>query len=86
MTLDAFLEKFASSLPHGSLWALAITLVAGVVASAVCPCTVPVGLGVAGVVGSSGTDESPRSGFFVALAFFVGIVMNLRSSAPSRAV
>ncbi len=76
MTLDAFLGKFASSLPHGSLWALAIALVAGVVASAVCPCTVPVGLGVAGVVGSSG-GENRRNGFSIALAFFFGIVINL---------
>jgi cytochrome c-type biogenesis protein len=76
MTLDAFLGKFASSLPHGSLWALAIALVAGVVASAVCPCTVPVGLGVAGVVGSSG-DDSRKSRFSIALAFFFGIVVNL---------
>ena len=76
MTLDEFLAKFASSLPHGSLWALAITVLAGVVASAVCPCTVPVGLGVAGVVGSSGT-ENRRDGFLIAMAFFFGIVTNL---------
>lgn len=76
MTLDAFLARFASSLPHGSLWTLAITVVAGVMASAVCPCTVPVGLGVAGVVGSS-ASENRRDGFLVALAFFSGIVVNL---------
>lgn len=76
MTLDAFLARFASSLPHGSLWALAIAVVAGVVASAVCPCTVPVGLGVAGVVGGSGNDNR-RSGFMIAMAFFAGIVVNL---------
>lgn len=76
MTLDEFLVRFASSLPHGSLWALAIAVLAGVVASAVCPCTVPVGLGVAGVVGSSAT-ENRKAGFLVALAFFFGIVVNL---------
>jgi len=76
MTLDAFLAKFSSSLPHGSLWALVIAVVAGVVASAVCPCTVPVGLGVAGVVGSSGNTER-RGGFMIAAAFFAGIVVNL---------
>ena len=76
MTLDAFLERFASSLPHGSLWAVLVTILAGVVASAVCPCTVPVGLGVAGVVGSS-ASKSRRAGFLIALAFFVGIVVNL---------
>jgi len=76
MTLDAFLEKFASSLPHGSLWAVAVTVLAGVIASAVCPCTVPVGLGVAGVVGSSAA-KNRRDGFWIAVAFFAGIVTNL---------
>lgn len=76
MTLDAFLERFASSLPHGSMWAVIVTILAGVVASAVCPCTVPVGLGVAGVVGSS-ASKNRRDGFLIALAFFAGIVINL---------
>jgi len=76
MTLDAFLERFASSLPHGSLWAVAVTVLAGIVASAVCPCTVPVGLGVAGVVGSSAA-KNRRDGFWIAVAFFAGIVTNL---------
>lgn len=76
MTLDSFLARFASSLPHGSVWTLAITVFAGVVASAVCPCTVPVGIGVAGVVGSTAT-ENRRNGFLIAIAFFLGIVLNL---------
>lgn len=76
MTLDAFLERFASSLPHGSFWTVLVVILAGVVASAVCPCTVPVGLGVAGVVGSTGS-ENRRDGFLIALAFFAGIVINL---------
>lgn len=76
MTLDAFLERFASSLPHGSLWAVFVAIAAGVVASAVCPCTVPVGLGVAGISGSS-ASKSRRAGFLIAAAFFAGIVINL---------
>jgi cytochrome c-type biogenesis protein len=76
MTLDEFLARFASSLPHGSVWALAVTVLAGVMASAVCPCTVPVGIGVTGVVGSSATEDR-RRGFWIALAFFSGIVVNL---------
>lgn len=76
MTLEHFLDNFGSSLPAGSAWAIAIALLAGVVASAVCPCTVPVGIGMAGVVGSS-ESRSRRSGFLIALAFFVGIVVNL---------
>jgi len=76
MTLDVFLERFASSLPHGSVWAMFVAIAAGVVSSAVCPCTVPVGLGVAGVAGSS-ESKSRRAGFLIAVAFFLGIVTNL---------
>lgn len=76
MTLDAFLERFASSLPHGSVWAVFVAIVAGVVASGVCPCTAPVGLGVAGVVGSS-ASKSRRAGLLIAVAFFAGIATNL---------
>lgn len=76
MTLDTFLEHFAAGLPHGSVWAVLLAMVAGVVASAVCPCTIPVGLGVVGVAGSSAT-KSHRAGVLIAVAFFAGIVINL---------
>jgi len=76
MTLDAFLRRFAETLPAGSIWAAAIALAAGVVASAVCPCTLPVGLGVAGA-SASGEGRSRRAGFLIALSFFAGIVSNL---------
>lgn len=76
MTLDAFLRHFASALPTGSLWAIGLALVAGVIASAVCPCTLPVGLGIAGVSGAT-EGQSRRAGFRIALAFFAGIVVNL---------
>jgi len=76
MTLDAFLERFAASLPHGSVWAVFVALAAGVVASAICPCTLPVGLGVAVMAGSS-ESKNRRAGFLIAAAFFAGIVINL---------
>lgn len=76
MTLDAFLRHFASTLPAGSLWAVVIALVAGVVASAVCPCTLPVGIGLAGVSGTT-EGQSRRAGFVLAVAFFLGVVVNL---------
>lgn len=76
MTLEEFLQKFASSLPHGSTWALAIAMLGGVISSAVCPCTLPVGLGIAGAAGASET-QSRRGGFMIAVAFFAGIVVNL---------
>jgi cytochrome c-type biogenesis protein len=74
MTLDAFLRQVGSG--HGFLVALGVAFVAGIVASAVCPCTLPVGLGVAGAAGASEV-EARRQGLKVATAFFAGIVINL---------
>lgn len=76
MTLEDFLARFGSSLPGGSLVALGIAVLAGVTASAVCPCTLPMGLGMAGVVGASET-QAKRRGLGIAFAFFAGIVVNL---------
>ncbi|MCZ2075882.1 MAG: sulfite exporter TauE/SafE family protein [Bryobacterales bacterium] len=76
MTLDQFLQRFGLSLSEGTLWGFAVALLAGVVASAVCPCTLPVGLGMAGAVSES-ESQRRRSGFLIALCFFVGIVVNL---------
>ena len=63
-------------MPHGSTWALGIAILGGVVSSAVCPCTLPVGLGMAGAAGASET-QSRRGGFMIAIAFFAGVVINL---------
>lgn len=77
MTLDEFLRQFGASLDQGvSLLGLGVTLLAGIVASAVCPCTLPVGLGMASVAGAS-QAESRHSGWQIAAAFFAGIVVNL---------
>lgn len=74
MTLEEFLRHFSH---YGSpLFVIAILPLAGMVASAVCPCTIPVGIGIAGMAGTSGT-QSRRSGFMIATAFFAGIVVNL---------
>lgn len=56
--------------------AVGVTFGAGIVASAVCPCTLPVGLGVAGMAGASEAG-SRRAGLRVAAAFFAGIVVSL---------
>lgn len=76
MTLRQFLEHFASTMSAGSPLALAIAVLAGVLASTVCPCTLPVGLGVASVAGAS-EGHARRAGVKLAAAFFAGIVMNL---------
>lgn len=77
MTLEDFIQSFGSSLSQGSLWALGVAVVAGMVASAVCPCTLPVGLGMAGLVSSSSESKTGRNGIWIAVAFFAGIVVNL---------
>ncbi|MDP1799992.1 MAG: cytochrome c biogenesis protein CcdA [Bacteroidota bacterium] len=77
MTLEEFLKSFGSNLPEGSVLSLGVALLAGIVASGVCPCTLPVGIGVAGLVSSTSEDKSSKQGFLVAFAFFSGIVVNL---------
>lgn len=76
MTLEGFLHSYGSALPLGSVWAPVIALFAGVVASAVCPCTLPMGLGMAGMAGASET-QSRRRGILIAFSFFAGIIVNL---------
>jgi cytochrome c-type biogenesis protein len=73
MTLEQVLAPLAG---HGLLAALPLTLLGGIVASGVCPCTVPMGLGVAGLAGASET-RARSSGLQIALAFFAGIVLSL---------
>lgn len=74
MTLDEFLRQMGTG--HGFIVALGIAFLAGGVASAVCPCTLPVGLGMATVAGASESGER-RQGLRVAGAFAAGIVINL---------
>lgn len=76
ITLDEFLRQFGFGLEHGLFVALGVSLLAGIMASAVCPCTLPVGLGMASVAGAS-EAEKRRQGLKVAAAFFAGIVLNL---------
>lgn len=52
MSLENFLQSF-ESIKDGSVLAFGIAIVAGIVSSAVCPCTLPVGVGMAGFVGST---------------------------------
>ncbi|MBF8961717.1 sulfite exporter TauE/SafE family protein [Pontibacter sp. FD36] len=77
MTLEGFFQSFGSSLSEGSILAMGVALIAGIVASAVCPCTLPVGLGMAGLVSSNSQNQEGRSGLWIATAFFAGIVINL---------
>lgn len=72
--LEQFLRNVGTD--HGIVVALAVSLLAGIVASAVCPCTLPMGLGMASVAGASEAQRR-RQGLRIATAFFAGIVINL---------
>ena len=74
--MEDFLQRFGASLSDAGVAAFLVAVVAGVLASAVCPCTVPVGIGVATAAGGTETQER-RTGILIAIAFFVGIVVNL---------
>lgn len=74
ITLDEFLRQVGSG--HGLLLTVGVSFVAGVVASAVCPCTLPVGIGVASVASASETEKQ-RQGIKIAAAFSAGIAVNL---------
>jgi cytochrome c-type biogenesis protein len=77
MSLESFLELYGGAISQGgALAVLGVALLAGIVASGVCPCTLPVGMGVAAWSGTAET-ESRKTGFLIALTFFAGIVINL---------
>jgi cytochrome c-type biogenesis protein len=76
MSLEKFVEQFSHALADGSFFSLLIAAVAGIISTGVCPCTLPVGLGIAGLV-SSNTENKSNKGFMIALAFFCGIVVCL---------
>jgi cytochrome c-type biogenesis protein len=76
MNLEQFVQQFGQSLAEGSVLSLLIAAGAGVITTGVCPCTLPVGLGIAGLV-SSNTENKSNRGFMIALAFFTGIVVCL---------
>ena len=76
MSLEQFIHQFSQSLAQGSILSLLIAAGAGMITTGVCPCTLPVGLGIAGLV-SSNTETKSNKGFMIALAFFCGIVVCL---------
>jgi len=76
MSLEQFIQQFSQSLAQGSFLSFLIAAGAGMITTGVCPCTLPVGLGIAGLV-SSNTETKSNKGFMIALAFFCGIVVCL---------
>lgn len=76
MTLESFFENFGGDLSEASLLSFVIAFLAGIVSSGVCPCTLPVGLGMAGIV-SSNSEKNSNYGFLLAGAFFFGIILTL---------
>ncbi|GAA0564325.1 cytochrome c biogenesis CcdA family protein [Chitinophaga japonensis] len=76
MSLEQFIEQFSKALADGSFLSLMIAALAGIISTGVCPCTLPVGLGIAGLVSSNTVQKSNR-GYMIAFAFFCGIVVCL---------
>lgn len=76
MILEDFLNEFILIFQEGSIVSLGLALIAGLISSGICPCTLPVGLGFAGYVGSASVRES-KTGFLVSLSFFTGIIFCL---------
>lgn len=76
MIVEEFLTTYTEVLLHGSWVVVGIAFVAGLLSSAICPFTLPVGLGVAGVVGTA-ESRARGSGFPIATAFFSGLVLSL---------
>jgi cytochrome c-type biogenesis protein len=76
VTLEQFLQPLSAGLSHNPVAALGITFVGGILASAVCPCTLPMGIGVAGLAGASQV-RTRYGGLQVSTTFFAGIVLSL---------
>jgi len=76
MNLEHFLNEFVTTFRDGSVLSLGIAFLAGLISSGVCPCTLPVGLGFAGYVGSTSVRES-KTGLAVTFSFFIGIIFCL---------
>lgn len=71
MTFDQYLSNSAPIFTNSSVLALGASFVAGLLSSSVCPCTVPMGIGVVGLVN---TTEDKKSGMLVGLSFFFGLL------------
>jgi cytochrome c-type biogenesis protein len=76
VTLEQFLQPLSAGLSHSPVAALGITFVGGILASAVCPCTLPMGFGIAGMAGASQV-RARYGGLQISAAFFAGIVISL---------
>ena len=76
MSLEHFVQQFSQALANGSFYSLIIAAGAGIITTGICPCTLPVGLGIAGLVSSNAENKTNR-GFMIALGFFCGIVFCL---------
>lgn len=76
MNLQDFLNQFGQSLSEGSIIGFLVAFGAGIIACAICPCTLPVGLGIAGMVSTNAAIKNSY-GISVALAFCAGIILCL---------
>lgn len=77
MTLEDFLDHSATALTGNLTLSVLVAVAAGILACSVCPCSLPVGLGLAGMVSTNTQGEAKQSGLPIAVAFFLGIVVCL---------
>jgi cytochrome c-type biogenesis protein len=76
VTLEQLLQSLGAGVSHSLLTVVGITFLGGILSSAICPCTLPVGVGVAGAASAS-EARLRRSGLQLSMSFFAGIVMSL---------
>ncbi len=72
MNLEKFIEQFSHTLTNGSFISIINAAPAATKFNNRQPCTLPVGLGIAGLV-SNNTEKKTNTGFIIALAFTIRI-------------
>lgn len=77
MSFEALLESFRATLTKGVPMSFPLAVLAGIVASGICPCTLPVGIGIAGISSSNHGSTTAHRSLPIALSFFLGIVITL---------
>ena len=79
MHLKELLESWGPLLGHKGGWVFPLAFAAGVLGTAVCPCTLPAGMGLAGFssLGPRKEGVSEKKGHAYAFRFFGGMVVSL---------
>jgi len=88
-------NRLAGSIEQYPMIAMVAAFAAGVLATTVCPCTVPAGVGIVSYVGTHDPAQSPEDaaaprrrwqGAVLSIAFFAGLVITLAGLGTAAAV